>query len=74
MRTTSKILLAAWMALGIYLLIKGGLGASEAAVWTVGLAAMVWNRVDSRSRGYKISMESPSGIRLAMDVKDEKKR
>ena len=53
---TSKILLMAWMAAGLGLLFAGKAQGQAAIVWIAGLAALVWNRLDSRRNGYKATV------------------
>ena len=69
--TTSKIMLGAWIVLGGVLLIKG-VGPAEGTMWACGLLATVWNRIDSRKRGYKMSLSLPGGGEARLESKGEK--
>jgi hypothetical protein len=66
---TSKIILGLWLALGAFLLLRGGVGTYDGMLWTAGLAAAAWNRIDSRTKGYKLSVGSPGGASVRLDVK-----
>jgi hypothetical protein len=65
---TSKLMLAVWLALGGALALRG-VGEFEAAVWALGAVITVWNRLDSRAKGYKASV-SVAGVEASVDVAD----
>jgi hypothetical protein len=64
---TSKIFLLLWLLLGAGLLVFSSLTLHELVLYALGLAAMVWNRIDSRGKAYKFSMHAPGGAGVTME-------
>jgi hypothetical protein len=70
---TSKILLIAWLLMGAVTLFVKELSTHLLVLWLAGLAALVWNRIDSRARSYRVEMKGPggSGVTLHAEGQDE---
>jgi hypothetical protein len=65
---TSKIALLGWTALGVWLLLNGELGSEKLAIYLAVLGVLVWNRIDSRKRGYRVSLSGLGGAKMSVEV------
>jgi hypothetical protein len=66
---TSKLLLLVWLLAGGFMLFAVDVTLHLLILWLSGLAALVWNRVDSRARGYRFSVTGPGGAGLSLSAR-----
>jgi hypothetical protein len=65
---TSKLFLFLWTAMGLILLWSGRTGRNDLIIYLSVLAVLVWNRIDSRRRGYSMTLKTLGGTSLSVDV------
>lgn len=70
-RETSKILLVVWLVLGGALLLVQDLTTNRLILYAVGLIAVIWNRMDSRNKSYKIALSGPGGMGVNVQTGEE---
>jgi hypothetical protein len=60
---TSKIAVYLWLLIGAAYLLFGHPDSLGLGLWICGLAAVTWNRLDSRGKGYEIALSGPGGVK-----------
>jgi hypothetical protein len=65
---TSKLLLIAWILFGVVLLWQVKIDSNALVLYLAVLAVLVWNRIDSRQKGYNISLKGLGGTSLSVAV------
>jgi hypothetical protein len=72
-RTTSKPLLIIGLLVGVVALFMGTLENVNSLIGYLGMLLIaVWNRIDSRRRGYTFSLAGPGGSALKVVVPEQK--
>jgi hypothetical protein len=57
-----------WILVGLALLIVHSLNRLELILYLAVLAVLVWNRIDSRRNGYRITFKTPGGTGLSVET------
>jgi hypothetical protein len=65
---TSKVLLVFWLALGAAAPFALVVTDNILVLWITGLLALIWNRVDSRARAYRMTLKAPGGASFSLDA------
>jgi hypothetical protein len=68
---TSKVLLVGWIVVGATVLLTSDLTSNHALIYGLTLVAVVWNRIDSRTKGYRLSLSGPGGVAVKLERPDE---
>jgi hypothetical protein len=63
---TSKILLVMWLVTGAAMPFALELTTHLLVLWLSGLAALIWNRVDSRAKAYRLEVKAPGGAGVTL--------
>jgi hypothetical protein len=68
---TSKILLLVWLLAGGVLLFVADVTLYVLILWLAGLVSLVWNRIDSRAKAYRFTVNGPSGVGVTLSSEGE---
>jgi hypothetical protein len=69
---SSKWFILIWIVVGVALIALGRVQTNELILYLAVMGVLVWNRIDSRRKAYKVSLQGLGGTSLTLNVGDDK--